>query len=282
MLTIKLLGFPHFELDGVDLIKSPQQIKTRYIALLFLSYLVKTRFQSEQAPKTVDYVFRNSDMWARFLQQVGHLSMRSGTHEHLKHDWVLDELRLNSKNYHHYMRLTLMQMAAERILTSDYVQVDSSEERLERSYRFLAQRGITPDQLAGWLQDNDMTTDDLVGLVDNYHQLDRLTNLWKREINEQLLGTLKLSGMYARYAQRALDKQGALRAEHLDMPDIADVDLTTERLFEWFFVEQQQLDAIPDDIHRFAVMSGFNDVEDFKRALIRDYCFQLLQKPSES
>jgi hypothetical protein len=233
--------------------------------------VVRNRFATPQAPKVVDYAFENSAMWSNLQRHAG--TVQFGQDGGLTDDWVLDELRLDQAMYHRLMRLALLQVAATELLDPD----DSNDTDVQQTVnQFFEQRGIAPHQAQAWLQLNNLTPVMLSQIVNDYTKIETLTHTRRTDIIETLPNILKLSGMYPQLATRAKQKQKQLQDNYLDMPNIADVGVTLEQLYQWYFVEQLNLPSVPDDVEQYAKLSGFEHETAFKRALLRDYCIKVV------
>lgn len=242
---------------------------------------VKQMLSALSESKTVDYALANTTLWTQMLDNVGDLTLTEKKHQHLPDVHVLDELRLNQKEYHRLMRLTLLQLAAKHIIGDDIS--DASEvEQLKEVAQFLAQRGITPEKIQIWLANNSTTLEEMYRLVSDYTSINDLTLKWHSRITEALPGVLKLSGVYQNLARRALSKQKILEQNYLDKPDLGDVSIDTNTLYQWYFMDYLGFPFVPDDVSQYAYVSGFRNITDFKRAALREYIFKKLQNTQDS
>lgn len=262
-------GFSNAD-DLIAWLQANQVHQKQADALAVLAH-VRDTFATQQDPKKVDYAFNHTTMWEGLLRYV-----RDGEAGAMVETGVLDELRLDLQTFHHYRRVTLLQLCATEILdeADNENGRDSTSDMSATLGRFFSQRGIPPQAINQWLAQNQTNPNDLVDIIDAYAKIDQLGHRWHHRILQTLPDILKLSGMYAPLMRRATQKQASLRANQLDAPDMQDVGVDTDGLYEWFFIEQRNMGAIPADIAQFARTSGFTDEMTFKRAVLREYCYQ--------
>ena len=235
--------------------------------------VVHERFQTRQAPKTVDYTFENSAMWTKLQRIAGSLQLGKDADSALTDDWILDELRLDQATYHRLMRLTLLQIAATELLEPDDSIGDDVQENLAK---FFQQRGIAPHQIQRWLELNNLTPAQLSQIITDYTKIEQITHNRRAQVIDRLPDMLKLSGMYPQLASRAQKKQQRLHENYLDMPNIDDINIDLKDLYKWYFVEQNNMPSVPPDVQQYAQLSGFADETQFKRAILREYCIKVV------
>ncbi|HET9791084.1 MAG TPA: hypothetical protein VFR08_07265, partial [Candidatus Angelobacter sp.] len=70
-----------------------------------------------------------------------------------------------------------------------------------------------------------------------------------------------------------------LREHGLLNPSPADTGLKQEQLLAWYFQDCRSA-SLPQDVTRFALDMGFDDLSQFTRAVAREYCFRRFNVPA--
>ncbi len=101
----------------------------------------------------------------------------------------------------------------------------------------------------------------------------RCAERFGRSIESALLDELRLSGAYARLAERALKKEEARRrAGSNRMAPARRQALLSTTLRLWYF-EKRLGSPMPDDLDDFASRIGFEDVSAFDAAVYREWLY---------
>jgi hypothetical protein len=95
------------------------------------------------------------------------------------------------------------------------------------------------------------------------------------EARRHLTDELHISGEYDRLVARARDKSRVLQERGLENPGVTDVGVSWEAVLRWYF-EQRLRCAIPADVEAYARNNGFEHDLDFRRAVLREYCYAAL------
>lgn len=233
---------------------------------------------SDPGPQRVDYVFEPSEMWQRVVATAltggsGPAAEPSG----VERDALLDELRLDGPAYTLARRGAVLRMAAHRECERQRLAPDEDARR--RASAALRERSGALDRAATrrWLVENDLTPATFARLVDDEARLQRLDALTGPWLDAFVVDELRATGAYARYAERARDKQRVLARTGLDRPALD--EWTRFRLSAWYFERHLQA-SIPDDIPAYATRVGFGDVDAFYRALLREYAYVTRGRPA--
>lgn len=124
-------------------------------------------------------------------------------------------------------------------------------------------------ELDRWMSANDLDPASMERLVGDEARLQALRERLGRPSQSALLGELRLSGDYARHAERARKKQQWLGAAA--RPDSVD-PMARLRSRLWFF-ERRLGGSMPDDIADFARRIGFETVSAFDAAAHREWLY---------
>ena len=80
---------------------------------------------------------------------------------------------------------------------------------------------------------------------------------------------------------RASDKQRTLESCSLQNPSQAEIGLSDKELLRWYFEERIGVSLI-EDVSSYAIEAGFPDIESFKRAVLREFCYCCIRGQSDS
>lgn len=277
--TLITLAKQHNTMDwsGFETWLEDNQVYQKRNDAIQLLELLQQRFQTPQESKQVSYPFHNTVMWIALSRQAGQLEQQSETYEHIRNDWLLDEVRLNPEAYYHMMRLTLIQLCA-RYIAQNEGWTDENLRTEQDIIDFMTQRQLDTDNFETWLQQNDMTQEQFETYLTNYLRINQLERNWHDDITTTMPEILRLSGHYTPLAKRAQRKQQILAKNYMDAPELGDIGLSIDQLYRWYFVEYLKLAGVPTDISAYARTAGFSTVTTFERALIREYCYKNLKK----
>lgn len=123
-----------------------------------------------------------------------------------------------------------------------------------------------------WMSANDLDAASMERLVQDEGRLEALRERFGRSIDSALLDELRLGGGYARLAERARKKEGALAASGLwgDAGGSAGVRSAALRL--WYF-EKRLGRPMPDEVADFARKVGFATLSAFEAAVYREWLY---------
>jgi hypothetical protein len=161
-------------------------------------------------------------------------------------------------------------VAAQRkvVVTGEMMQETGDRWRDEHSLADLA-------TFQQWLGERDLGVDAFSRMIRD----EALRRLMERslllEARRHLTDELHMSGEYDRLVARARDKSRVLQERGLENPGVADAGVSWEAVLRWYF-EQRLGCTIPDNIDAYARDNGFEHELDFRRAILREYCFAAL------
>ena len=208
----------------------------------------------------VSYHFEHTTLWEHVIQSAANTSDEQD---------LLDELRLEEETYHSAKAAALLRLLA--LDACERQEIQSEREELRQAIRrFRRQQGLHNRQaLEQWLSSNRLNTYDLQRLLEEQTRFEKLAATLQPTLAHHILDHLRSTGDYARFAERARNKQNQLAAETLPELD----DLASLKLMAWYF--QHQLGAqIPDDMDAYAQNLGFTTKADFYRAIQKEFFYR--------
>jgi len=123
-----------------------------------------------------------------------------------------------------------------------------------------------------WMSANDLDPASMERLVEDEARLGALRQRFGRSVDSALLDDLRLSGAYARLADRALKKEEALVVLDPSGGAGAPVGIRSAALRLWYF-EKRLARPMPDDVAEFARRVGFETLSAFDDAVHREWAF---------
>jgi hypothetical protein len=144
---------------------------------------------------------------------------------------------------------------------------------LDAALRFRRQRGLhDTSELVAWLSDNGLDGKEFIELMENETRLQWLIGAYQDEAMARVPDELRANGRLAAVHRRAQDKARWIEAQGLGTVSIVDLGLREGDIFAWYFGRSDG-ETPPADLWAYAQAVGFADVEQFRRAVIREYLF---------
>ncbi len=237
--------------------------------------LMRTRLDAGLRPKRVSYAVEPTDVWDEARRLAGTLQEdETEGAETILVDRLLDELRLERNAYGRAFQGTMARMLAieearrqgfvvSRQILADVIEIFRDEQGLVR-----------PEDLAGWQAEHHLTGEQFTCLMEDETRLRWVETLSHPGVIRLVPDYLRASGEYGRLNARACDKQRALERVGLTRPRLEDAGLSEEALMRWYFVERLGY-STTIDVERYSRAIGFPDPDDFRRAVLREYCYAL-------
>jgi hypothetical protein len=273
-------GLPARELGALrDWLPGGQINRKREDALAMLR-VMREDLTARPQPKTVTYSLEFTDMCHEAWNLAGELHRDAGTGARaILLDTLLDELRLDAEAY-----TRARQGALARFLALDAAQRQRAavtpETVREVADTFRRQRGLLrPADVERWAKEQHLGPDQFARLMEEEAQIRWTETGTEREMKRTLPDHLRLAGEYGRLLERARDKQRVLESRGLLNPALADVGLTHETLFRWYF-ETRLGRPIPQDVAAHVRLAGFPSEGAFRLAVLREYCYMVGQTPT--
>lgn len=248
---------------------------------------MRKHLQRDRSPKTVAFTFEHTVWWDHATSFAGVTSVPAPTTstegagaETLLLEALLDELRLRPRCYrqaHNGAALdVLLLREAERArmgVTPDAV--------AQTTVMFRAAFGLeTSVALELWLAANDLPAHRFAELMKTETLCASSRIAMDREVIAGLLDHLRTTGQYANLAARAREKKRMLATHGFDYASLDDLGLTEDELLRWHYARIGE--PMPEDATRAAHEAGFDGLDAFRLALIRERCFVQLTEPERS
>jgi hypothetical protein len=226
-------------------------------------------------PKQVSYTLAQTDAWAEARRCAGRLepdSRKEG--EPLPREALLEELRVGGV-------LPRMRAGAlARSLALDAARQRGGEVELEAVRRvceaFRREHGL--DELRSfeqWLVAQRIAEPLRFFRDETWVRQTEL--LHATEVERYLPDHLRSLGVYGPLLDRAGRKARMLSRSGLEHPGLEESGLDEAALWRWYFTER--LDRpVPPQLERYARGAGFDNVDELRRAALREYCFLRLEQ----
>jgi hypothetical protein len=235
---------------------------------------MRERLEQGLPPRRVAYTMENTRIWNMATSIVGALPSDGEGLNSVLPTTLLEEIRLEGSFDRMLQgaltRVLALHVAAQRkvVVTGEMMQETGDRWRDEHSLADLA-------TFQQWLGERDLGVDAFSRMIRD----EALRRLMERslllEARRHLTDELHMSGEYDRLVARARDKSRVLQERGLENPGVADAGVSWEAVLRWYF-EQRLGCTIPDNIDAYARDNGFEHELDFRRAILREYCFAAL------
>jgi hypothetical protein len=266
-------GLPPIELDRLKRwLPSGRRNQKREDGLAMLRTM-REFLGADSAPKQVRYSFEYTETWDHARRYGGEFRLPAEAEvETVLPSELLDELRLEGDAFIRIRERAIMRVLAIEEARRHGLTV-SSESFTHTVERFRRENGLLwPEDVQHWVAKNDLEEEEFVHLLEEEALYRWVETVSEAHIASQLPAVLRLSGDYPRIRARVHDKKGYLTSHGFDDPSLSDIGLTEEALFAWYF--DGQLGAtIPKDVGQYAASFGFVDLDSFRRALVREFCY---------
>ncbi|MDH3316026.1 MAG: TfuA-like protein [Gammaproteobacteria bacterium] len=232
--------------------------------------------ERDPTPKRVDYRFEHTSMWQAAITEIdATLSQFSDDADLYAREWLLDELRLDGDAYQKLKPAALLRMLALREAERNHIEV-SDQELSKFTTNFRLDHGLHFGRdLDQWLSERNLDRKSLEKLMAHELLVNKLAGENAAELERNLIDLLRLNGDFAKLAARARAKRNALTTGERAQKE--QVDLDDLRAMTWYF-SQRLGRPMPEDIDAWAVSSGFEGAAAFRRAVLREYRYQLSGK----
>lgn len=225
-------------------------------------------------PQVVDYQFEETEWWLRAQRSAGEvrleLSSRTETEgDSVSLDELLDELRLETDTGHRVLRAAMLRHlmlvdANRRGISLEPELLGGVSDALRRERRLL-----TLDSLEAWLRSNGLDEQTYGQLVLEEAAVQVMSGALAEVAQSQVINELRLSGDYARLRDRAREKKRMLHTLGLANPGLVEAGVGESELLRWHLGEGIELNW-----EAAMRRTNFSDLDAFRRALLREYCYQ--------
>lgn len=276
------LGLPSSELSALGewLDKGRVDVK-REDALAMLAAMGEL-IAADAPPKRIDFSFEHTTMWQAAIDEIQAVDYAAAAEPaHSDREWLLDELRLDPDAYHRFERAALHRLLARSEVERG--RIDISDEALSRfATRFRLEHGLHfARDLDRWLSARDLDRDSFRNFLRDELVLSRLAREQRPKLLRCLIDQLRVEGRYEEMANRAEAKRQSLEDaggyEQIDQISGERDAIDQLRALTWYFTQHLGR-PVPDDIDIWADRAGFESEAAFRRAVLREYRFQLEAK----
>ncbi|MDX1402039.1 MAG: hypothetical protein R3245_08960, partial [Kiloniellales bacterium] len=185
-----------------------------------------------------------------------------------------DELRLHEESFHELKRHALFRSLALGMAGRLDLKIEKHSRNSRKSKRREAQGLFSAKDYENWLRENSMEETEFESLIDAELLVEEATNLPLAAITDHLLAQLKLTGDYARLAERARRKHEILLQAGYSDPNTRDNGLSPVDLVAWFF-EKHLGRSIPEDLDEYTRSLDLSSREQLYGILVREYLYSL-------
>ena len=265
-------GSPAHELDAMRDWLPDRKIDQKRDDALAMLVAMQELLATDPEPNRVTYTFEWTELWDEATSFSAAARAGHGEEsEWLQYDRLFDELRLEGDAFRQATQWALFRMLALR--ESDRRRLGVCGEDLRDTInRFRAELKLfSRKDLDRWLAENDINVEEFERLMEDEARLEALKSLGP-VLDRYFLDHLRVSGDYARFAERVRGKQQLLASMGLEEPEPQDIGITPAQLRAWYF-ETRLGQPMPDDIDGFSRELGFSSRADLDRALVGEYVY---------
>jgi hypothetical protein len=232
--------------------------------------VIRDRLSDGLEPKRVSFSFEHTWFWEQ-AKVAADAAQHGPEGDRLELEQILDEIRLEGW-YRHALegargRSLAVEEARRRGMQVRAAMLQESADTFRREHGLL-----DPEDTRRWLQENDLSGDQVRRFMEEEALLRWTRRVTSHQTTARLPDHLRSTGEYARLLARARHKQQTLEDAGLLQATLTDVGLTEEELFSWYFEERLGQPA-EDNAALYALRAGFADVDTFRCAVLREYCY---------
>ena len=188
------------------------------------------------------------------------------------HSGVLDEIRLQPAIWQQTLHGATLRALADRDADARGLVV-SNDALLDATLRFRRERDLHDSpELVAWLESNDLDGKAFIELMENQTRLGWLLSATEEDAITRVPDELRSRGRFAALRTRAQEKARWIDEQGLALLSLEHLGLPGTEIFKWYFT-QCLGSAVPADVWAYAQAVGFADVEQFRRAITREYLF---------
>ena len=276
------LGLPARELSAFGQWVDRNRVDVKREDALEMLAAMGELIAADTPPKRVDYSFEHTTMWQAAVDRIHSVvDDAAAGPTHSDQEWLLDELRLDVDAYRRLERAALLSLLARREVERGGIDVDDQE--LSRfTTQFRLEQGLHfARDLDRWLSERGLDRESFRNFMRDELLLSRLAREQRPKLLQGLIDQLRVEGRYEETAKRAETKRNCLQ----DAGDYQQIDqmhgerdaIEHLRAVTWYFTQHLGR-PVPENIDIWAERAGFESVAALRRALLREYRFQLEAK----
>jgi hypothetical protein len=230
------------------------------------------QFAPHSTPKPVTYKVQHTVFWDDLMLQAGGVDAAAINHQfgNVTTDAIVEELRLRGLTYleareQGKLRDLALSEARHKGYCTDPGTVHKKLAELRQAHQL-----NLPGEFDLWLRDNALTSTGLDTLIEEEALVAQVLAQCDRT-HKNMQDHLRVKGEYRELRARALDKQRRLEAMGLENPSFEQVEISREEMLHWYF--RRQGPFLPPNPEYYARTLGFEHVESFLLAVLREFCY---------
>jgi hypothetical protein len=226
-------------------------------------------------PKQVSYSLAQTDAWVEARRSAGRLEQESREEgEPLPREALLEELRVGG------LLPRVRAGALARALALEEARQWGSEIELDAVRRvceaFRREHGLGElHQFEQWLGEQHISQP--LRFFGDEARVRQVELLRASEVERCLPDHLRSLGLYGLLVERAGRKARMLSSAGLEHPGPEEAGLDEEALWRWYFTERLGR-PVPPQLERYARGAGFANMDELRRAALREHCFLRLEE----
>lgn len=234
---------------------------------------MREHLASEPGPRAVSFSFEHTDTWEEVRRRAGRLPLGADAGEgELLEEVLIEEVQIAGgfveARYGAMVRALALEEAQRSARRASPDLLRGTVDELRSRHALLGRQDFN-----GWLHQQRITDDELVAFVEEEAHVRWFEAMFEPDVARNLANHLRATGAYGDLVARALDKRRALAARgHSQGVSLDDIRLTEAEVWRWYF--EERLDRpVPADVERYAIATGFADVDALRRAVLRELSY---------
>lgn len=236
--------------------------------------MIRDWLASDPRPVRVSFTFQHTIWWDHVEHYSGRVDARpstDGASIDLTVETLMDELRLNPERF-----VVVHEGAMLRVLAlqkaSGLGYRPTPESLTDTALDFRTVRGLyQAEELDAWLAQNDLSLQDFSRLLADEALLERVRADAERNVIHRIPDFLRVNGSYQLIVDRIKRKEDILSKMGVDNPSLSETGITEQELLSWYFGNLER--PVPDSMDQYASDLGFRTLDQFRRAILREFWF---------
>jgi hypothetical protein len=269
-------GLPPTELASLRAWLARERVNQKRQDALDMLETMRQLLSQDPAPKRVRYYFEPTVFWDRACRTAGEVVGETDRSTAVDEEQVLDELRLNGTRYRDVWLKTLARvLAADEARRQGAPPDGDTVQRSADSFR-RARELLTSQEIEAWLRENGLTQESFTALAEEEALLRLTASSLAPRVAARMTDALRSSGEFTPLVERARRKELLLADYGLADLTLEDTGLSGTALLRWY-VDQCLADGkagAGTGAEELGRRAGFADVDAFRRAVIREFCYR--------
>lgn len=296
-------GGPATVLDRLAAWLPEHRVNQKRLDAIAMLRAIRDDLAASTSPKTVGYTFEHTDVWEHLVQtsqrplEFAALGASAPSLDPTPSlpEGLLEELGVRGD----FRQIRVAAIARALALEEGRRHTFSPSPELVQATAdtFRRERGLHgAEDITAWLRAEGLDEPTLTRLLRDETIVRWAFEALRPDMLRALPDLLRLAGGHAALLARIATKRRVLADRGLTNPSVADAPLTDEALWSWYFDELltspvtrsasmspiplDRSPSRPPDLHAFAQSAGFENVDDLRRAVLREWWFQRLTSAS--